>query len=201
MTTQTSTTTPSPPRPRPSRREVPPCDEVGGPASGGTAAQLRRSGGAGGRGRRRPGSWWWPRPSPASTNLLVDSAKLAQEGGGGLALSARANAPFYRPGLAAEDTLALVPWSSDSRPSPPSCAGCSRAWGCCVVFASVRTALSGLGERLVPLAGGADGHLRQLSPHPVEPRRYSCSGDPLQATPRMDEIRARFAPLRDADPG
>ncbi|NOK13598.1 amino acid kinase family protein, partial [Corallococcus exercitus] len=67
---------------------------------------------------------------------------------------------------------------------------------------SVLAHLSGLGERASCLLLAALLEARGLAPVSVDPRQVLvCTGDPLQATPRAEEIRARFAPLRDGGPG
>ena len=61
---------------------------------------------------------------------------------------------------------------------------------------SVLASLSSLGERACCAILGALLRARGLNPLALEPREYIIAeGDPLQARPRLDTIRARFAPV------
>ncbi len=137
------------------------------------------------------------------TNLLVDSARAAQEGGPVESLHGRfeevhrgivrelatelgeARLRSLEEGLStlAAELRGLLQGVGLLRECSPS----------------VLAHLSGLGERASCLILGALMAARGLSPHAVEPRdAILCAGDPLQATPLQEETRARFAPLRDA---
>lgn len=136
------------------------------------------------------------------TNLLVESAKLAQEGGevdSALSRFEQTHLALARE-LAAGDRLALVPLELGLASISTELRGLLQGVGLLRECSpSVLAHLSGLGERASCLLLEALMAARNLSPHTVEPREMLiCSGDPLQATPRMDEIRARFAPLREA---
>jgi aspartokinase/homoserine dehydrogenase 1 len=61
---------------------------------------------------------------------------------------------------------------------------------------SVRASLSSLGDRACCAILGTLLEARGLSPRTLDPREYLVAeGDPLQARPRLETIRARFAPL------
>jgi bifunctional aspartokinase / homoserine dehydrogenase 1 len=66
---------------------------------------------------------------------------------------------------------------------------------------TVMAHLSGLGERGLCLVLEAVLRARGRDPFLVDAREYViASGDPLRATPRMDEIERRFAPLAEGGP-
>ncbi|MBZ4420595.1 bifunctional aspartate kinase/homoserine dehydrogenase I [Myxococcus sp. RHSTA-1-4] len=140
------------------------------------------------------------------TNLLVDAARVAQEGGSVEALRSRfedVHASIVRElagelGASRQRTLdaglaALASELSGLLQGVGLLRECSP---------SVLAHLSGLGERASCLILVALMEARGLAPHPVDPREVLiCTGDPLQATPLMEECRARFAPLREGGPG
>ncbi|MCY1015700.1 bifunctional aspartate kinase/homoserine dehydrogenase I [Pyxidicoccus sp. MSG2] len=140
------------------------------------------------------------------TNLLVEAARVAQERGAVDGLSAR----FEDTHAAISRELADELGASRQRPLEEGLAalaselrGLLQGVGLLRECSpSVLAHLSGLGERAACLILEALLEARGLAPRAVDPREVLlCSGDPLQATPMMDEIRARFAPLREGGPG
>ncbi|WP_426732207.1 bifunctional aspartate kinase/homoserine dehydrogenase I [Myxococcus faecalis] len=135
------------------------------------------------------------------TNLLVDTARLAQEGSSVEEPLSRFEQTHL--GIARElggELEALAPLELGLAAISTELRGLLQGVGLLRECSpSVLAHLSGLGERASCLVLEALLSARKLSPHLVDPRQVLiCAGDPLQATPRMDEIRARFAPLRDA---
>lgn len=134
------------------------------------------------------------------TNLLVDTARVAQEGGAvDTALSRFEQTHLSIARELGGELEALAPLelglAAISTELRGLLQGVSLLREC---SPSVLAHLSGLGERASCLLLEALMSARGLSPHAVDPRHtLICAGDPLQATPRMDEIRTRFAPLRD----
>ncbi|HET9449852.1 MAG TPA: aspartate kinase, partial [Aggregicoccus sp.] len=62
--------------------------------------------------------------------------------------------------------------------------------------------LSSFGERAACLLLGAWMDAQGLAPQRVDPRHVlPCSGDPLQATPGLEALRARLAPVREGGDG
>ncbi|WP_240360858.1 bifunctional aspartate kinase/homoserine dehydrogenase I [Pyxidicoccus caerfyrddinensis] len=140
------------------------------------------------------------------TNLLVEAARVAQERGAVDGLSAR----FEDTHAAISRELAGELGAARQRPLEEGLAtlaselrGLLQGVGLLRECSpSVLAHLSGLGERAACLILEALLEARGLAPRAVDPREaLICSGDPLQATPLMDEIRARFAPLREGGPG
>jgi aspartokinase/homoserine dehydrogenase 1 len=140
------------------------------------------------------------------TNLLVEAARVAQEGGPVEALRSR----FEDTHTALVRELAGELGASRQGPLQEGLAalaselrGLLQGVGLLRECSpSVLAHLSGLGERASCLILGALMEARGLAPRAVDPREVLvCTGDPLQATPLMDECRARFAPLREGGPG
>ncbi|QSQ18930.1 bifunctional aspartate kinase/homoserine dehydrogenase I [Pyxidicoccus parkwayensis] len=137
------------------------------------------------------------------TNLLIDAARVAQERGPVDALSAR----FEDTHAAISRELAGELGPARQKPLEEGLAalaselrGLLQGVGLLRECSpSVLAHLSGLGERAACLILEALLEARGLAPKSVDPREVLiCSGDPLQATPMMDEIRSRFAPLRES---
>ncbi|MCP3097434.1 bifunctional aspartate kinase/homoserine dehydrogenase I [Myxococcus sp. K15C18031901] len=174
--------------------------KFGGTSVGG-AAQLRRVVDLAAEARRETRVMLVASAVSGITNLLVDSARAAQEGESveeALSRFEQTHLSIARElaaevGTLAPLELALAAVSMELR-------GLLQGVGLLRECSpAVLAHLSGLGERASCLILEALLVARGLAPHAVDPRQaLICTGDPLQATPRMDEIRARFAPLREA---
>ncbi|WP_375742708.1 bifunctional aspartate kinase/homoserine dehydrogenase I [Corallococcus interemptor] len=140
------------------------------------------------------------------TNLLVEAARVAEEG----ASVQEACARFDDTHSAIAKALSVDLKPAQTRPLAEGLValgvelrGLLQGVGLLRECSpSVLAHLSGLGERASCLLLTALMEARGLVPVSVDPRQVLvCSGDPLQATPRLEEIRARFAPLREDGPG
>ncbi|MCE9666450.1 bifunctional aspartate kinase/homoserine dehydrogenase I [Myxococcus stipitatus] len=174
--------------------------KFGGTSVGG-AAQLRRVVDLVEQARRETRVMLVASAVSGITNLLVDAARAAQEGESveeALARFAHTHLSITRE-LGAE-VGAQVPLELGLAAIDMELRGLLQGVGLLRECSpAVLAHLSGLGERASCLILEAMLAARGLSPYAVDPRQaLICSGDPLQATPRADEIRARFAPLRDA---
>ncbi|MFP2904036.1 bifunctional aspartate kinase/homoserine dehydrogenase I [Pyxidicoccus sp. 3LFB2] len=140
------------------------------------------------------------------TNLLVEAARVAQEGGAVEPLRARfddTHTAIARELGGELGAARLRPLEEGLGALSSELRGLLQGVGLLRECSpSVLALLSGLGERASCLILGALMEARGLAPRAVDPREVLvCSGDPLQATPHMDESRARFAPLREGGPG